>query len=323
MYKVKKIIISITCIIIVVTSLFLLNENSSYIIYPKKEYSQVLTIWQIDTFSGGKGSRTSFLRKVANDFSKKHPEILFVVTAHTVESATNSINEGKTPDLISYGASGFTFIEKFVKLKNYDVIDGDYNNKSRYAVSWCKGGYFAIKKGNGERQIIQDVDGGNIFLALLNQETKLNNFEIYNEEYAYSLFLRTQNATLYGNQRNIVRLQNANVEFESTPITSFNDMFQYISIMSSDGQNIAYANTFIDYLLSDEIQKKLVDILMFSTKNVKIYNDNVHYSMFENSSVNYTIAPFLEKETLESVKSRSKKSFLAQEYDNDLVNYLK
>ncbi len=323
MYMVKKIIISIICISIVVASLFLINVNESYIIYPQKEYSQVLSLWQIDTFSGGKGSRTSFLRRVANDFSNKHPEVLFLVTSHTVESATKSINEGKMPDLISYGACGFTFIEKFAKLKNYDVIDGDYNNKNRYAVSWCKGGYFSLKKGHGEKIIVQDVEGGNIFLALINQETKVSNFEIYNEEYAYSLFLRSQNATLYGNQRNIVRLQNANVEFTSSPITTYNDMFQYVSIMTSNGQKIAYANTFIDYLLSDEVQKKLVDISMFSTKNIKLYNDNEHYSLFENSNAKYTLSPFLEKETLDDIKSRSKASFLAQENNKDLVNYLK
>lgn len=322
MQKVKRIIISIICVIIVIFSIFLLNINSPLIVYPKKEYKQVLSVWQIDTFSGGKGSRTAFLRKVANAYSKKHPEVLFLVVNHTLDSATKSISEGKIPDLISYGGNGLTFVEKFVKLKNYDVLDGDYNN-DRYAVSWCKGGYFAIKKGNGEKNIIQDVNGGNIYLALTEEQDKLENFEICSEDYAYSLFLRTNNATLYGNQRNIVRLVNSGINFTSTPLTYFNDMFQYISITSTNGEKIAFANTFIDYLLSEEVQKKLVDISMFSVNGYKLYNDNEHFSQFENQNVKYTISPFLQTQTLDNVKIQSKESFISKKNNKDLANYLK
>lgn len=322
MQKVKKIIISIICVVVAVLSIFLININTPLVVYPKKEYKQVLSVWQIDTFSGGKGSRTAFLRNVANAYSKKHPEVLFLVVNHTLDSATKSISEGKLPDLISYGGGGLNFIEKFIKLKNYDVLDGDHNN-DRYAVSWCKGGYFAIKKGNGEKVIIQDVNGGNIFLAVNSLQDEIKNFEICSEDYAYSLFTRTQNATLYGNQRNIVRLIKSGVTFESQPITFYNDMFQYISITSTDGQKIAFANTFIDYLLSEDVQKKLVDISMFSVNGYKLYSDNEHFSKFENASVKYTISPFLQEQTIESIKKQSKQSFITKENNKDLANYLK
>ncbi len=323
MNKAKQIIAIILCILIVVFSVFLINSSNEDGLYPQKEYSNVLSIWQIDTFTGGKGSRTAFLRSVANEFSKKHPEVLFIVVNHTVESATESIIQGKMPDLISYGACGFSFLEKFTKLKNYKISDGDSGNKNRYAVSWCKGGYFAIKKGNGEKIIIQNSQNTNIFLALKNEQIDVSNAEICNEEYAYTLFLKSKNATLYGNQRNIVRLQKASVEFESTPLTEFNDNFQYLSLMTCDGPKISYLNTFIDYLLSEKVQSKLVELGLFSVTDVKIYKDNEHYAKYENTSVNYTISPFLQLQTIENLKNQSKTSFLTKDYNNDLANYLK
>ncbi len=323
MYKAKKIIGSILLVIISVSSIFLIKTNYSFTIYPKKEYNEVLSIWQIDTFSGGKGSRTSFLRNVANNFSKKHPETLFLVVNHSVESASKSISEGKMPDIISYGGCGFDFIEKFTKLKDYDIVDGNYDNNSRYAVSWCRGGYFIIKKGNGQKVIIQDCQGGNVFLSLISDQVKVNTFEIHNEEYAYSLFLRSKDATLIGNQRNIVRLIKAGVEFESTPINTYSDLYQYLSVMTSDNKKLVHINVFIDYLLSEEVQKKLVDIAMFSVTNVKLYNDNEHFSAFENTKIQSTTSPFLQLETIEKLKNQSKASFLSKEKDADLVNYIK
>jgi hypothetical protein len=89
-------------------------------------------------------------------------------------------------------------------------------------------------------------------------------------------------------------------------------MFQYVSITSTNGEKIAFANTFIDYLLSEEVQKKLVDISMFSVNGYKLYNDNEHFSQFENENVKYTISPFLQTQTLDNVKMQSKESFISK-----------
>ena len=78
----------------------------------KKDYKLILRIWNIDSFEGGKNSRTAFLRKVGLTFSKKYPEVLCMIENQTVEGSNICINKGEIPDIISSGICG-------VECKNY------------------------------------------------------------------------------------------------------------------------------------------------------------------------------------------------------------
>ena len=51
--------ISFLCLYFTKESVSATNENT------------VLSVWQIDSFEGGKGSRAEFLQSVGNDFNKK------------------------------------------------------------------------------------------------------------------------------------------------------------------------------------------------------------------------------------------------------------
>ena len=73
---------------------------------------QVLTLWQIDSFVGGRGSRAEYLRSLAQDFAKS-ANVYIEVTALSSDAARTNISAGVVPDIISYGA-GFYGIESLV-----------------------------------------------------------------------------------------------------------------------------------------------------------------------------------------------------------------
>ena len=116
----------------------------------KENYKAIIEVWQIDTFEGGVGSRTAFLRNVASAFTKNHNNVLFLVSSHTVDSAKSLIDSGKYPDVISCGGNSLDLSGKILSLKGFNQVDGGETNKNRYMVAWCKGGYFEIKRQNAK-----------------------------------------------------------------------------------------------------------------------------------------------------------------------------
>ena len=60
----------------------------------------------------------------------------------------------------------------------------------------------------------------------------------------------------------------------------FSDLVQYISIFETDNQTKYMCERFIEYLTSEEVQKTLSRINMFSVLDLKIYSD-VFYREWE------------------------------------------
>ena len=323
MHKLKQALCYLLSTIIIIVSLLFFTSKTDFNFYTKKEYKCIISLWQIDTFAGGKGSRTSFLRNVTSKFSKKHEGILFLVTSHTQESAERSIENGSIPDLISYGACGFRYSGNFQKMKEYkEVIDGGIL-ENRYAVSWCKGGYFEIVRGTGENVIIEESSSNSSFLALLLQDKKYANYVVANEETSYSSFISQKNATLISTQRSITKLINNGYEFTANPLEIYNDLYQYISIMSNDKEKLPVINTFIDYLLSKEVQNKLTDINMLSSLYKGLYNDNESYTKLEKVKFKYTLSPFSEKRRIDDIFRQSKNLYLTNDNAKEILSFLK
>ena len=63
----------------------------------------VLTLWQIDGFEGGKGSRATYLQNLADKFSK-NSGCYITVNSLSADAARLNLSKGNIPDLISYGA---------------------------------------------------------------------------------------------------------------------------------------------------------------------------------------------------------------------------
>ena len=68
-----------------------------------EEYKGIITLWHVDSFEGGIGSRKQFLLKTARTFEKQNKGVLIMVISHTPESVKESMDKGVYPDLISFG----------------------------------------------------------------------------------------------------------------------------------------------------------------------------------------------------------------------------
>lgn len=230
----------------------------------------ILSVWQIDTFEGGTGSRRQFLTDVAKIFEKNNQNVLVTVTNHTITSAENSMNEGVFPDVISYGNG--------LELKNATELDvgkyfkGGKVDGKQFAIPWCRGGYFLIANAKKVKSVDQEIKD----LIVSQSEYTLPRLALYKEkifpekimEYkpidAYVNFVSGRSDFLLGTQRDIERLGRRGMEVLIKPITSFNDLYQYVSVCSKDQNEIEYAESFVKLLLSEEIQLKLSEIKMAS-----------------------------------------------------------
>ncbi len=312
-------IISWALLIAILGLTFFMPKNSYGKEINKSEYKAVLTIWQIDSFEGGKGSRTSFLRGVSLNFSKKYKGVLTLVVSHTVESAKRAIAEGKVPDVVSIGASGLDFSSFQKEIKNLSAEGGGVINGKRYFIAWAKGGYYKITKGDGKKIVTYECENNSPLIALaLAGECK--SVEIKSREDAFQAFLNSKNATLIGTHRDVYRLQNRNVDCVYTPLGEFCDLYQYALITSKD--NEYYSRAFIEYLLLDETQDKLTNLSMFSTVKKGLYRDNEPFSMGEKQEIKYLVSPFYDKNTIEKLNEIAKEVINGSKGKEELIKYL-
>ncbi len=312
-------IISWALLIAILGLTFFMPKNSYNKDINKSEYKAVLTIWQIDSFEGGKGSRTAFLREISLNFSKKHEGVLTLVVSHTVESAKKAISEEKIPDIISIGASGLDFSAYQKEIKNLSAEGGGVINGKRYFIAWAKGGYYKITKGEGKKIITYECENNSplIALALTGEKSQI---EIKNREDAFQSFLNMKNVSLIGTHRDVYRLQNRNVDCVYTPLGEFCDLYQYALITSKN--NEYYSRVFIEYLLSSEVQEKLTNLSMFSTVKKGLYRDNESFLMGEKQKIEYFVSPFYDKNTIENLKEIAKEVLNGSKEKEELIKYL-
>ena len=89
--------------------------------YPKKKEAQgeqkrVVRVWNVDTFEGGRGSRTSFLKRVAATVEKTDSGLYYLISSYTPEGARQSYADGIRPDLLSYGIGLSVYTESCLPL---------------------------------------------------------------------------------------------------------------------------------------------------------------------------------------------------------------
>ncbi|MBR0189300.1 MAG: hypothetical protein IJQ23_02810, partial [Clostridia bacterium] len=187
------------------------------------EYKGILTLWHIDTFEGGVGSRKQFLMSMSRDFEKQNTGVLVMATEHTAESVKQAFSEGKRPDLISFGAG--------VDIKDMRPLDidlpaygGGYGGVT-YAVPWARGGYCIIENpdyvGNKKEKppiIVSQGEYTNPLLAYLLSGKSETDFEILSPMDAYVKFVSGKARFLIGTQRDINRLYTRGMDFVSEPL---------------------------------------------------------------------------------------------------------
>lgn len=279
--KIKVLAVLAVCAAFLISFLCLYFKKESVKAIDEKT---ALTVWQIDSFEGGKGSRAEYLQNVGNNFGKKENSYVNVVSLSS-DAARMNLSKGNIPDIISYGA-GMCGIENYIN---------DFN-------VWCRGNYclLTLDTNSGfsdvtcENTVINKgkdnfVNAAALFCGV--QSAKLESstsayVKLINGEYKY----------LLGTQRDIFRLKTRNVEFSVKPLTDFNDLYQNISKTVKCG-NIVYAQKFIDYLLSRNAD--VGKIGMFSD-GVKLYDDEL--SNCENISFEYKITYPINESMKDSIE---------------------
>ena len=226
----------------------------------KAETRTVVRVWNIDTFEGGKGSRTAFLKSVARELKG---EAYYLVTSYTPEGALSAFAEGDAPDVLSFGVGLSEFAERLLPLK-LEFAGGELGGKT-LAYPWCMGGYylFSLTDFEGEGRTVLSVGGENLpavaacLEGISGEETE--------SVAAYTGFLSGKYRYLLGTQRDVCRFQARGVIVQARPLTKYCDLYQYIGILSSEKRDASLA--FVEALLSPEVQGRLSEIGMFPLEN--------------------------------------------------------
>ena len=288
----------------------------------KESYKGIVEIWQIDTFEGWVGSRTSFLRNVASSFTKSHPSVLFLVSSHTVNSAKNLIEKGKLPDVISYGGNCIDLQGKIINLKGYSLRDGGVLDKNRYMLAWCKGGYFEIKhktQNDIKRVIVSEGEYNSGMVAKAFSNYSKFSGESYLPSEAFNEFLLDKSSLLIGTQRDVIRLKNREIQVDITPILNYCDLYQYLSVVDKGDIKNQYSLQFVSYLLSEKIQSTLTKIGMTSCTYGNLYESGDIFNDLDGKKVNYTVTPYMDINNLTTLKN-----LIGQTNDiNEVIKLLK
>ena len=216
----------------------------------------VLTIWQIDYFEGGKGSRASYLEKVGKRFADE--KIYVKAIALSADAVRENLSKGVLPDMISYGA-GVYGLESYIK------------GQPPY-VCWARGGYCVLTL--GENADFSDVTPQNTVINIGTENLTgaaalfcgLESAAREKPTAAYVKLLDGDYKYLLGTQRDIYRLKTRGAAFSVKAVNEFNDLYQNISITATDERQIHCAKKFISAL--KENGAGLADIGMLGDEHV-------------------------------------------------------
>ena len=269
-------------------------------------YKGIITIWHVDSFEGGVGSRKQFLLKVARSFEKKHKGVLIMVVDQTPTSVKENYKSGQYPDLISYGNGVQINNQSELKVENYG---GGMVGGKTYAAAWCHGGYAIICNPNIVNDIPKTLDTLLVSQAEYTQPLtafcmegySAKSVEVLSPMDTYVKFVSGKTPYFLGTQRDLNRLITRGFEVKIQPLTQFNDLYQYISVTTSDLQRSYYANLFIEHLLSEKIQTQISDIGMFSV-NGKALHSSAHLSAMQNAEYKFTLSAFIDEYTLKEMQ---------------------
>ena len=283
------------------------------------EHERILTLWHVETFEGGVGSRGDFITGRAVEFGKKGRHVL--VKTHTIESAKESLKKGEKPDLVSFGI-GADFVVPMAKRVTLTVAGERV--KSR-AFVWAQGGYFLFRKSGDETPIktLTISDGGkNLPLGAANLTgVKYENIETVKSTDAYLKLISGNTDAMIGTQRDIRRFTVKNFAYIATPLEKYNDLYQYVAITTDDENKLPTAKAFAEYLLSEKTAKKISSLYMipryFSLTDAPLQS-------YDASKNEKTISPFISLLNLETLKEDLQNSSALKEkcysFENSLLS---
>lgn len=262
--KIKQIIIRavffILCTAILIATPIAVFAKKSENVKEENDFT-LITVWQVDCFEGGKGSRASYLQNLGNRFKEEGGCYVNVVSLSSDAALRNSA-AGTVPDLISYGA-GMSGME--------NLISG---GKSYV---WAHGGYCILTV--DENADFGDVKAEN---TVINGGTEnlsaaaallcgVGGATVELPTSAYVSLINGKYKYLLGTQRDIFRLKTRGVDFKVKPVTEFNDLFQIISVTSQNPQKRVYCDKFIGFLKNNASELTKIGLM----GETKLYSDEM------------------------------------------------
>ena len=275
------------------------------------DYKGIISIWQVDSFEGGIGSRKQFISRVAKKFEKKHDGLLVLVSDYTADGVLENLKNGIFPDVISFGMG--TEVSGFSELNLSVNFNGGKVGDKQYAIPWCRGGYALF----GNPQLIEDItdefDTLSVshngvtepFISLIEEGVLVKDFTVKKPLDNYVDFLSGKSKVMLGTQRDLARFNARGFEVLIKPLTKFNDLYQYAIITSKDQTKKALAQEFLEFLISFEVQKELYSIGMFSPY-YSVVTDNSQYNLMQNQNGFSTLSPFMKCDELLELNSIAK-----------------
>jgi hypothetical protein len=239
-----------------------------------EEQTRVLRLWHIDSFEGGKGSRMSFLKKAARAFEKREGNVYIMVNTYTREGVAEALQRGENADMVSFSCGLDGIAEKCVELP-YSFAGGEIGGKT-YAYPWCAGQYYYFSKENDFSSLSAEglllSKGGENVPAAAAVLSGMAGGEIEAEDStsAYVDFLNGKYPYMLGTQRDVCRFASRKAEVYTMPVEEYSDLYQYLAVTAQEKEEISLCLSFLNYLLSDEVQAELPSIGMYSAGEVTV-----------------------------------------------------
>lgn len=279
-------------------------------------YQGVIELYNVETFEGGCGSRSSWLTNCASKFESSHKGLFVHVTNLTVEELADKLEQGSNFDIICFGRGvGNGIQDKLCTLTSANnlnqsmLLAGQISGK-QYALPLYSGCYMLFARqsmlSNDEllsnalsKTVTKKIGKNTVMLSPLicgfthynsplsalsmsggrGNVTPNVNVTQYN---AYELFVANKTAvTLLGTQRDLYRLSarqsNGKIENLSCCVLGgYTDLVQYVGVNSNCGTKLDSCIDFVEYLTSSAVQSTLVNLSLFSVDGKSYYTDNVY-----------------------------------------------
>ncbi len=320
MKKIKVVIcFCLIAVILIITPIaYQKTKNKEEFPLSTQKYNMVLSLWQIDTFEGGKGARSDYLTDLLSEFSKEGVYVL--VSSYTVEGAREKMKNNVYPDITSFSIGAPFMIEGASKLSG-DFKGGEILGNT-LALPWCRGGYFLISKNaineHIDRLIVSKGEYNNPLAALYFSSYRAKEIVVKEPKEAISEYLKSDDVLL-GTQRDIWRLLKQGKEFKATPIEKFCDLYQYIAVTCRTEEKFKKATEAAEYIVKNS-KENLEEIgMMPIDKN--FYDEPL--GLYDVSKTEYTISPFTAVETLKETHEFLNEGKSDKETGEKLKNIIK
>lgn len=274
------------------------------------EYRGVLSMWQIDNFEGGTGSRKEFLLSCARTYEKRNDGLFIMVSNYTLDGVKENFDKGIYPDIISYGCG--VELKNTAQLTLLRTVKGGKIGDKTFATAWCMGGYVLFANPtltSGFEDVLQNLtvsqnEYTEPLLALHEAGYTAKDITVLKPMDAYVKFTQGKTPYFLGTQRDVIRFERRGMEVNAKPLTIYNDLYQYVSVTSSDQVKRSYAIDFVEFLCSDTVQNSLSEIGMLSPY-VKVSYQNPTLVQMQSADYQTTVSAFSSKELLKELQSLS------------------